>query len=182
MFYFLIVVFGIVLLAVAQLRSSGGAAFDTWRLNYEANRVLKDILVSNLKKANEKAREDTNSLTGNEASLRLFDESGVPKKALIDEETAKEVAQARQQNTNPSHLNGDVHYLVKGYSWVQNDISYYRNLVQEDGAEVDDLKDSLTKNSEQYAELIKGREDFLAFTEMEKSWDERPFVVLRTTC
>ncbi len=88
----LIVFFGIALLAEVQLRSSGGATFDTWRLNYEANRVLNANLVKNLKTANKKARDDANSLTGNEACLRFFDESGIPKLALLDEETAKEVA------------------------------------------------------------------------------------------
>lgn len=176
-FYFLIVFFGVVLLAAVQLRSSGGATFDTWRLNYEANRVLNASLVENAKKAVEKARIDANALSGNEGCLRLFDESGLPKTNLLDEETVRQVAEAKQKRTPVSELFGDVHCVVKGYLIVQSDISYGKQLVQDDAAEIADLKKSLASNSEQYAELIKGHQDFLAFKEMEKFWYQRPFVV-----
>jgi hypothetical protein len=176
-YYFLIVFFGIVLLAAVQLRSSGGATFDTWRLNYGANRLLNDILVRNVEHYREKARDDANSLTGNENCLRLFDESGIPKTGLLDEETAKEVAVAKQEHIQPDRLSGDVNCVVKGYSSVKNDISYFKNLVQEDNAQIDAFKNSLTINSEQYADLIKGHQDFLAFKEMEKFWYQKPFVI-----
>jgi hypothetical protein len=176
-FYFLIVLFGVVLLAAAQLRSSGGATFDTWRLNYEANRILNDNLVKNVKTAGEKARDDANSLSSNEGCLRLFDQSGLTKTKLLDEEAAKEIAEAKQKHTQPDKLSGDVYCVVEGYSRVQNDISYFKHLVQGDAAEIDDLKKSLTSNSEQYTDLIKGHQDFLAFKEMEKFWYESWFVV-----
>ena len=175
--YFLIVFFGIALLAAVQLRSSGGATFDTWRLNYEANRFLNDELIKGIKRVGEKARDDKNSVSGNEVCLRFFDESGLPITKLLDQETLKEIAEARQKRTPPRELTGDVHCVVKGYSIVKNDISYFKDMVQENEAELVDLKKSLTSNSEQYAALIKGHEDFLAFKEMEKIWYQRPFVV-----
>jgi hypothetical protein len=97
--------------------------------------------------------------------------------ALLDEETVKEIAEARKTHKHPNELFGDVSCVVKGYNWIKIDISYFKNLVQEDDAEIDALKNSLTTNSEQYADLIKGHQDFLAFKEMEESWYQRPFVV-----
>jgi hypothetical protein len=176
-FYSLIVFFGVVLLAEVQLRSSGGATFDTWRVNYEANRILNEILVTSIRGAGIKARDDANSLSANEGCLRLFDENGLPKPGLLDDETEQEIAAARKKRTAPDDLSGDVHCVVKGYSWVRNDITYFKRLVEEDATEINDLKKSLTSNTEQYANLTKGHEDFLAFKEMEKSWYQRPFIV-----
>jgi len=57
--YYAVIVFSSgVLLAGAQLRSSTGAALDTWRLNYESNRALNETLTQNLKTANTKLRND----------------------------------------------------------------------------------------------------------------------------
>lgn len=176
-FYFLIVVFGVMLLAGVQLRSSGGATFDTWRLNYEANRVLNEDLLTKLKTAGEKAKESSSSVTSNQACLRLFDQNGLPKKDLLDEETVKQIAEAKQKGTPVENLSGDVFCLVKGYSQVQIDISFFKNDVQEKTDEIAELKKTLTSNSEQYADLIKERQDFLAFKEMGKVWYQRPFVI-----
>jgi hypothetical protein len=176
-FYSLIVLFGVVLLALVQLRSSGGATFDTWRLNYEANRVLNFTLLQSVKKSGENARENANSLSSNEVCLRFFDERGLPKAKLVDEQTEKEVAEARQKRTSLESLPLDVFCLVKGYSMLKNDIKYFALRVQEDAAEIADLKKSLTSNGEQYVELVKGHQDFLAFKEMEQLWYLRPFIV-----
>lgn len=178
LFYSLIVVFGILLLAAVQLRSSGGATFDTWRLNYEANRLLNDSLVANIKTVRVRARDDANALSGNEVCNWLFDDGGLLKKDLLDEETAKEIAEAKLRRTAPRDLAGNVQCVVKGYLTVKNDIRYFKGLVDENAAEILDLNKSLTSNSEQYADLIKGHEDFLAFKEMEKVWYQRPFVVV----
>jgi hypothetical protein len=176
-FYFLIVFFGVVLLAEVQLRSSGGATFDTWRLNYEANRILNANLVKNVETAGQKARDDANSASSIEACFRLFDQNGLPKIELLDEETNKEIGEAKQKHTPPEKLSGDVRCVVRGYAWLQNDLRYFKQLVQEDTAAIDALKNSLTTNSEQYEDLIKGHQDFLAFKEMEEFWYQRPFVV-----
>ena len=65
LFYILIVFCGVVLLAGVQLRSSGGATPDTWRLNYEANRVLNDDLLRKLAAASEKAKENASGVNFN---------------------------------------------------------------------------------------------------------------------
>src|SRR6266487_4130996 len=103
-FYFLIVFFGVVLLAEVQLRSSGGATFDTWRLNYEANRILNANLVKNVETARETARYHANSASSIEACFRLFDERGLPIMGLLDEETAKEIEEAKQKHTPDEKL------------------------------------------------------------------------------
>ncbi|MFH0781170.1 MAG: hypothetical protein V2B20_04335 [Pseudomonadota bacterium] len=176
-FYSLIVFFGVVLLAAVQLRSSTGATFDTWRLNYEANRSLNANLVENVKKVGEKARIDENALIGNEICLRFFNKGGLPMLNLLDKETVEQIAEAKHNRKPLENLIGDVNCVVKGYSQVQHDIQYSKLRVQENVAEIADLKKSLTSNGEQYADLIKGHQDFLAFMEMEKSWYQRPFVV-----
>jgi hypothetical protein len=176
--YILIVFFGIVLLAEVQLRSSGGATFDTWRLNYEANRILNANLLETIKAFHKKHRDDVNALNSYEGCLRLFDENGHLKPELLDEETMKQITEARQKNTPIDKLSGDVLCVVRGYTPIKNNyIVWFKNLVEEDAAAIEDLKTSLTSNSGQYADLIKDHQDFLAFIEMEKVWYQRPFVV-----
>ena len=176
-FYFLIVFFGVGLLAGAQLRSSGGATFDTWRLNYEANRVLNKDLLAKLKAAVEKGKDSANAVTVSQTCLQLFDQNRLPKKELLDDETAKQIAEAKQKGTPVEKLSGDVYCVVKGYSQAEIDISFFKNEAQENADEIAELKKTLTGNGEQYADLIKERQDFLAFTEMEKVWYQRPFVI-----
>lgn len=177
-FYFLIVFFGIVLLAAVQLRSSGGATFDTWRLNYEANRFFNFITVGSIKAISEKASYDEDTLTGFEICLRFFDQqSGLPNKEMLNLEMENQIEEAKRGRTDEDKLSGDVKCLVRGYSLIQKGFKYYTRRVRENAAEIDDLKKSLAINSEQYADLIKGQQDFLAFMEMGKSWYQRPFVV-----
>jgi len=174
-FYTLIVLWGVALLAFVQLRSSGGSTFDTWRLNYEANRLLNVSLVEDIKKAGEKARNDANALSSNQVCMRLY-ENGVPKQDLVDKQTLQEVAKARQERTSLDNLFGEVYCLVKGYSYLENDLNYFKRLVEDDATEIADFKKSLDSNEQQYVELIKGHQDFLAYIEMEKKWYTRPFV------
>jgi hypothetical protein len=103
----------------------------------------------------------------------------LPKVKLIDSQTAKEAQDARQNRTPPDNpgLSLETGCLVKGYSMVQNDIKYFAGLSAENAAEADDLKKSLAAHSEQHTELTKGHQDFLAFTDMEALWFQRPFVV-----
>jgi hypothetical protein len=174
-FYAPVVLMGVALLAFVQLRSSGGATFDTWRLNYDANRVLNASLRENVRKAEEKARSDANSVSANKVCMRLYD-NGVPRLQLVDKQTLDQVTKAKQANTSSENLFGDVYCLVRGYSTLENDIGYFQRLVEDDNAEVADFKKSLDSNEQQYAELIKGHQDFLAYREMEKTWYTRPFV------
>jgi hypothetical protein len=176
-FYTLIVLLGVTLLAFVQLRSSGGAAFDTWRLNYDSNRLINFSLLEQINKAVEKIRGDANSLSTNQICMRLFDENGLLKVNLIDTQTLEEAQKAKQERTSVDNLFGEVFCLVKGYSYIENDISYFKRLVEDDAAEIADLKKSLARNDEHYTELIKGHQDFLAFKEMEKLWYVRLFVV-----
>ena len=68
--------------------------------------------------------------------------------------------------------------MVKGYWIVESDISFFKANAKQNDDEIADLKKTLASNSEQYADLIKERQDFLAFEEMKKILYERPFVVV----
>lgn len=176
-YYFTIVVFGAILLAAAQLRAPTGATFDTWRLNYEANRVLHAKLKADLQIATKNVRDALNYQLGNQECLRFFDKDGLPQMKLLDPDDAIAVAEARKNHTDLSQLKGDVYCIIKGFSWVKNDISYYKSLAESDAEEVNELRKSMETANQQYAELIKGHNDFLAFKEMEKVWYLQPFVL-----
>ena len=177
-YYFLIVTFGTTLLAAAQLRSSGGATFDTWRLNYTANRLSNYSLNEEIRSASEKARDSLNSQNTNESCLGLFGKAGVPQAKLLDSDTTEQIAEARRKHADIKTLDGDVYCIVRGLSSLKDDITYYKNLVQDDLAKISEIRKLLNANNEQYADLVKGRNDFLAFKEMEGVWYFIPAVLV----
>jgi hypothetical protein len=176
-FYFAIVVFAIFLLTAVQLRSSGGAAFDTWRLNYDANRLLAGDQTQALRSKQEEARKNMDPLFFVRNCLRLFDKNGIPQAKLIDSETAQEVKKAKDKHIPIENLKGegDVYCLVRGFASLEYDRAYYEMIDKDYSFEIEELKKSLASNSEQYAELIKGQQDFIAFRSMASVWYEKPF-------
>src|ERR1700685_454293 len=173
--YSVIAFFAVILLAAVQLRSSGGSAFDTWRLNYDANQLLADDQKKALGAAQDRVRQNRDSLFWVKSCSRLFDQNGIPQATLIDSETADEVKKAKQDQTPVEKLVGDVRCLVRGFTLLQYDKDYYVMLDNDYSFEVEELKKSVALNSEQYAELVKGHQDFIAFRSMASVWYQKPF-------
>jgi hypothetical protein len=176
-FYFVIVFFGVSLLATVQLRSSGASAFDTWLLNYNANRALEEDLRKQIDAARQKARQNANDVHLRETCLRLFDKNGLLAKNLVDDELAAQVAEAKKKATPLKDLFGDLYCVVRGYSDLETDLVYFKADAAETISDLDDLKKQLTMNENERADLIKGHQEFLAYREMAKSWYQKPFVI-----
>jgi hypothetical protein len=172
--YSAITLFAVVLLAVVQLRSSGGAEFDTWRLNYDANRKLAEDQDKALNAAQNQLKENKNSLLYVANCLRFFDDIGVPQAKLIDSETTQKIKEAKQAGTPLDKLDGDVRCLVQGFTSLKWDREFYEMRDKDYSQEIAEAKKSLASISEQYAELIKGHQDFTAFRSMEL-WYQKPF-------
>jgi len=177
LFYFSIVFFSVVLLAAAQLRLSAGAAFDIWRLNYEANRHINESLLKDVKAALEKLRDDSSGEANNSNCVLLYDD-GVLKLKALDDAAKMEVVEARKKHTKLEDLYGNVWCAVKGYLYSKSDATYYTNAAASDKTQISELKESLASNNRQMEDLIKGHQDFVAFEEMRKTWYQTPFVVL----
>lgn len=179
LFYAVIVLLGVMLLATVQLRSSSGAGanYDTWRRNYQANSALRDTLTSRLNKAQEKADNDAAQLNFNKTCLRLFDGNHLPNHRLIDTQTADDFAAARRAHTRPENLDGDVLCLVKGYTRLDTDAADFDSRLKADTGEIAGMKSLLSANDQQYSDLIKGHQDFFAFKDMEILAYYKPFVL-----
>jgi hypothetical protein len=176
-FYAVVVCFAIVLLAALQFRLSGGAIYDTWRLNYDANRILYDDLQQKLEQAIIPWRRDSDLLSGAGICLRLYDEGGVLKRQLLDEDTLKQIEEAKLKRTPLDKLVGDIGCVVKGSGQAQYEKSLYQHAVDQEQETVSALKISMEANSTQYADLVKGHQDFLAFKQAEAIPFERLFIV-----
>jgi hypothetical protein len=173
--YSAIVISAVVLLAAVQLRASGGAAFDTWRLNYDANELLANDQKEALKSVQAEANQNRDDLQWVMSCVRLFDNNGIPKAKLIDSETAQEVKKAEQDHTPVENLSGDVRCLVRGFSSLQYDRAFYELNDKDYSLEIENLNKSLASNSEEHAELVKGHQDFIAFRSMASVWYQKPF-------
>jgi hypothetical protein len=177
LFYAIVVCFAIVLLAAVQFRVAGGATYDTWRLNYGANRILHDDLQQKVEDATKPWRRDSDLLSGASICLRLYDEGGLLKRQLLDEDTLKQIEEAKQSRTPFDQLRGDISCVVKGSGQAQYEKSLYQHAVDQDQEIVAALQTSIAANSAQYADLIKGHQDFLAFKQAEAISYEKLIIV-----
>ena len=75
-FYLVVVTFGVVCLATGQFRSSTGSAYDTWRLSFRSNDLLKNDLSPKLEAAQKAERKKWSDLRWEEYCVELFDSSG----------------------------------------------------------------------------------------------------------
>jgi hypothetical protein len=167
-FYPAIVIVAVGLLAAVQIRGSSGASFDTWRLNYDANRALAAKLsaqADSLRTATEGNLDDQNYIG---LCLKFFDDDG--KMKPIDGDLAKAVQAAKSDGTPFQKTTGDVRCLLRGFTALQVEHGTYlmrgKQLAQDSAAN----QKAVEGNDARYAELIKGKEEFLAFKEMENSW------------
>jgi hypothetical protein len=167
-FYPAIVIVAVVLLAAVQIRGSSGASFDTWRLNYDANRALAAKLnaqADSLRTAIEGNLDDQNYIG---LCLKFFDDDG--KLKPIDADLAKAVQAAKSEGTTFQKTTGDVRCLLRGFTGLQVEHGTYvmrgKQLAQDSAAN----QKAIESNDARYSELIKGKEEFLAFKEMENSW------------
>jgi hypothetical protein len=166
-----IVFFAVVLLALVQLRSKGGEAFDTWKLSYDAVTEQENLL----KSTRDKQEEDQNALLSYKDCLLRFynNKSGdLLQNAHIDQQTKQEAAKAIREHT-VYQLQGDPYCVARGFSGLQLDRDYREQQVRLDSGRIDNLQKSLAALHEQ----TKGHEDFVALAILEgKHWYYKPFI------
>jgi hypothetical protein len=175
MFYFFVVVFSALLLATAQFRSSSGSAFDTWRLNYDSNRVLTNIHEQKLKDLQKESDTNWDLLNWAEQCLRLYDSSGRPKSG-IEIETKQDMEALRAGKKKYDDLSGDAKCISRGLTILQYDKNYYAKKDADYREEILKVKNLLKLDEEQHSDLIKGHLEFLGLKEAEKVWYTRLFV------
>jgi len=167
-FYPTVVVAAVVLLALVQFRSSGGSAFDTWRLNYNANRVLADKLDTDSKSLRKGELENLDNLNFTDLCLKFYSSDGTWR-TDIDQNLLNEAKEARSSGKKYTDVQGDLYCLLRGHTQLQYDKAYQETKKKNYAEDLSELNKAIALNSDQYAELSRGHENFLAFYEMEKS-------------
>jgi hypothetical protein len=177
-FYFIIVVFSVVFLATAQLRSSGGSAFDTWRLSYDANREINGDHRARLSKLRADLIQMKDGQNYTDKCLRIYDESG-KFKVNMDEETLKLVRTAKSSTTGYGDLPfGEAQCVFRGFTMLQWDKDYYENVIRDYEREILEVEALLKSDDSKMNDLIKGHEEFMALYAMENKWYTILFVII----
>ena len=173
-----IVAFAVLLLFAVQLRSSGGAAYDTWRLNFSANRYLESELTRAHQQLRDKANRSFDELRFTDLCLKLYNEDGSLKSGL-DPRILDEEKDARRAGKKPEEFGGELRCLLRGHVVLQYDKPYFQAQKDDFEKDIAALQKRIAANHDQYLDLIKGHEEFLAFREMENtgSWYLRVTVV-----
>lgn len=186
-FYTLIVLLGIVLLAAVQLRSTGSATFDAWRVNFEVNRHFNKELKNDLRNVKKESSNNEFAVFGNALCQRFFDSDGLLIEKRTSRQLMQEVVEARQKLQEITdagqkqqffqQLSGDAVCLIKGVGQIKSDTVYYQFTQREYVDKIRELEKTLAENEQQYTDLIKGHQDFLALSEMGTTWYQKPFIV-----
>lgn len=173
--YAAVVLAAVTLLAAVQLRSSGGADYDTWRLNYQANEELAKAQRTEADTNQAQLDKDRQNLAFVRNCLTLFDAKGAPL-AEPDTETAKRVKEARDNGTKWEDLQGNVRCFVQGFVSLKADENSWTISEKAHSLALDEITKSLAAVTEQRDQLIRGHQDFMAFRKMELVPYQRPLL------
>ena len=166
-FYPLIVVFAVLLLAVLQLRSSADASYDIWRLNYKSTEALSALLnkeADTLRKSINDSADDMNF--ANYCLTELADEKF--KKDVIDGAIGQRVKAVIATGDKES-MHGDELCIARGVAGSQFWKTTGENKKKLFEQQLLVNQNKITETDERHSDLVRGHQDFLAFAEMEKS-------------
>jgi hypothetical protein len=172
MFYLIVVAFSIVFLSMGQFRSSSGSAFDTWILNYKSYSLSIEKRETEIKQQREEfIKTWWDSYNFSENCLTLYDASSGALKSDVDQEERKEAMEAKFAKKKYEDLPPSVAKCIfRGRAMLQYDNNYYKKIKEEYEKDIQDNEALLKSDKEQYTELIKGHQEFLAFSTMENKW------------
>jgi len=176
-FYVFIVIFSILGLAEAQIRSSFGLRFDTWRLNMEANMLSNTNIKKDIDQETTNIASFESSMRFDKMCIELFDENGTPNNNAFDQETLKQIDLAKQNKTDVKDLKGNVYCGVLGRNQAKSDAEYFQGQYNRAQTKLESDSKSLGENEKKHEELSDGHEEFMALMQMEKSWIQRPFII-----
>jgi len=177
-YYGFVVVAAILLLVAVQLRSAADSPFDTWRLNYAANLLLAEKHQAALDAPQKELSNYTDWLNFANQCLRFFADDGTLKPG-IDPQTLADAKTARITHVAYDTMTAsDAKCVARGSAMLTYDKNYYEQKIAEFKAQIDDVKKKITSTADQYLDLTKGHQEYLAFVEMEKNWYSNWFVVV----
>jgi len=167
-FYLAVVIFGVACLATSQFRSSTGSAYDTWRLNLRSTRLVKNGLEGNLERAQEEANANWKQLKWIEYCVGLFDPSGKLRPG-VEERTRQEVEAVRAGSKEIGDLQGEGYCVARGFTNLKYDKDVLEAENRYRNEKITYLRRLLTANEEQYSDLTKGHQEFVALNEVENN-------------
>lgn len=175
-FYFMIVSIGVILLATVQLRLPGGAAFDTWNVNYQANRVLSGVLQKELEDMEIKREPLAIQFNRNSYCLGLFDTKGFISRDLTEFE--RTVRDKVNEGAKPESFTGDNYCIAKGFTTLSADVTYEKEVLDRIETSIKLRTEQLQNTDKELQEMVKGHQDFVAFSKMlpDGYWYQRPMI------
>lgn len=180
--YLSILSLAVVFLASVQRRSAAGTAYDTWKLNYRMNMNKGKVIKEELKSAKQKqAKDKAWALDTTYCLQQVFDTNGNVQTSRVSQKTMEEAAKAKQEETSESRPGGTnlgvpLYCLVSGYPLLKYFEAQDKMTLEEDSLVIKAIEKQVDSNEKQHAELIKGHQDFVAFSTMPDVFYEPPFL------
>jgi hypothetical protein len=175
LFYICVVSVAICLISATQMRSTSGATFDTWRLNYKSADAASKKYGDDRAALQGKASTAQDQLNFTIQCLAFYDDNGLLKPS-IDKELIEEARAAKKQRLKYEDQDQNVKCIWRGYGMLKYDQSYFKTEADNYPLQIKELDLVIKENHDDIAELLKGHSDFLAFLQLEKEWWARFFV------
>ena len=162
--YPLAVLVAVVLLAMVQVRSQGGGAFDLWRLNHLAAETLMGKDTAALPQLVKAQGEAQNFFVGASECLKLFQPDGKLRDPLTPEVKVV-LDEARTSNRDPNAVLGDAGCVLHGYHQGVVNLAFAESEVKRTTADVESVRDRIKAIE---ADGV-AHADYMALIEMAKS-------------
>jgi hypothetical protein len=166
-FYPLIVVLAVLLLASVQLRSSSGSAYDTWRLQYNSNRLLDAKYQKSLDSLQTQENDNLEDLAFTNLCLVDNFNSDGSLKDTVDQQVRDLVKSAKAAGKKSEAYTGTTRCLMREWTWLNFDKQSFEARKERLAKSVAGQQGLIAANNAQFNDLIRGRQDFLSLRELE---------------
>lgn len=175
-FYPLVVFFAVVLLASVELRSSSGAAYDTWRLQFNNNRLAAQNYGTKLTQIQKQQGDNNQDVAFTDLCLMYFTDNGTFV-ASIDQQQLDAVKAAQDAGKPYSDFTGTMKCLLRGKTWLTFDQKTFESTKDALATSAANLQKSIDSTQQEYDDLIRGHQEFVSLHELEKVPYENLIVV-----
>lgn len=165
-FYPLVVVCAVVLLASVELRASSGSAYDTWRLQYNNDRAEAQTNAAKLTQLQKQKNENDQNVSFTDLCLKFFKPDGTS--TLTDGTQLRIVKAAQDADVPYTAFKGTMRCMLRGQIWLTFDKNSFDSMDQILKTSLANLEKEIEANQKEYEDLVRGRQDFVSLHELEK--------------
>jgi hypothetical protein len=166
-FYPLVVIIAVLLLACVELRSATGSSYDTWRLQFNSNLLASQNHQTALAKIQKQQSDNNDDVEFTALCLKYFNDDGTFV-ATIDPQQLDTVKAAEAAKKSYLDFTGTTKCMLRGRTWLTFDQQSFLSIKDALAASAASLQKLIDTTQHEYDDLVAGHRDFVSLHELEK--------------